>query len=217
MTFPSPASYNRQLTPFDSMVSMGPLAAFVFMPFLLPFCYLWVKRQLFLCNIPRVQIPYALESSHLQNKRPKRLYVPLPAAVWQACDFCFVSFAVISALFAMIFKMLPNVLIGWHDVRIGAVGTALLFTIGKFLIGLYHGTSSIASSFGAAGFGGDDLASRFARTLPTGSSLQSRGKDRPRFVWLGAKLHQCANRAELSREWPRPIAGIPRRDGVWHG
>ena len=76
--------------------------------------------------------------------------LPLPAAVWQACDFL-VSFAVISALFAMIFKMLPNVRIGWRDVRIGAVGTALLFTIGKFLIGLYLGTSSIASSFGAAG------------------------------------------------------------------
>src|SRR6478672_13144249 len=69
--------------------------------------------------------------------------LPLPAAVWQASDFR-VAFAVISALFAMIFKMLPNV-------RIGAVGTALLFTIGKFLIGLYLGTSSIASSFGAAG------------------------------------------------------------------
>ena len=76
--------------------------------------------------------------------------LPLPAAVWQACDFL-VSFAVISALFAMIFKILPNVRIGWQDVRIGAVGTALLFTIGKFLIGLYLGTSNIASSFGAAG------------------------------------------------------------------
>jgi membrane protein len=77
-------------------------------------------------------------------------WLPLPAAVWQPCDFL-VSFAVISALFAMIFKILPNVRIGWHDVRIGAVGTALLLTIGKFLIGLYLGTSSIASSFGAAG------------------------------------------------------------------
>ena len=76
--------------------------------------------------------------------------LPLPAALWQAGDFL-VSFAIISALFAMIFKMLPNVRIGWHDVRIGAVGTALLFTVGKFLIGLYLGTSSIASSFGAAG------------------------------------------------------------------
>jgi membrane protein len=77
-------------------------------------------------------------------------WLPLPAVVWQAGDFL-VSFAVISALFAMIFKVLPNVRIGWDDVRIGAVVTALLFTIGKFLIGLYLGTSSIASSFGAAG------------------------------------------------------------------
>jgi membrane protein len=80
--------------------------------------------------------------------------LPLPAAVWQAGDFL-VSFGVISTLFAMIFKILPNVRIGWHDVRIGAVGTALLFTIGKFLIGLYLGTSSIASSFGRGRLGGD--------------------------------------------------------------
>ena len=76
--------------------------------------------------------------------------LPLPAAVWQAGDFL-LSIAVISALFAMIFKILPNVRIGWRDVGLGAAGTALLFTAGKFLIGLYLGTSSIASSFGAAG------------------------------------------------------------------
>jgi membrane protein len=61
------------------------------------------------------------------------------------------SFTVISALFATIFKVLPNVRIGWRDVRIGAVGTAFLFTAGKFLIGWYLGTSTVASSFGAAG------------------------------------------------------------------
>ena len=76
--------------------------------------------------------------------------LPLPAAVWHACDFL-VSFGVISALFAMIFKILPNVRIGWRDVWIGGLWTALLFTLGKFLIGLYLGTSSVASSFGAAG------------------------------------------------------------------
>ena len=76
--------------------------------------------------------------------------LPLPAAVWHACDFL-VSFGVISALFAMIFKILPNVRIGWRDVWIGGLWTAFLFTLGKFLIGLYLGTSSVASSFGAAG------------------------------------------------------------------
>ncbi len=74
----------------------------------------------------------------------------LPPAAWQAWDVL-ITFAVVSGLFAMIFKLLPNVLIGWRDVWIGGVGTAFLFTLGKFVIGYYLGTSSIASSFGAAG------------------------------------------------------------------
>jgi membrane protein len=62
-----------------------------------------------------------------------------------------VSFAVITALFAMIYKVLPNADTGWRDVLVGAATTALLFEIGKYLIGLYIGKSSVASSFGAAG------------------------------------------------------------------
>ncbi len=62
-----------------------------------------------------------------------------------------ISLAVITLLFAMIFKMLPDVNIGWSDVWIGAVVTALLFTIGKFAIGLYLGRSNTASMYGAAG------------------------------------------------------------------
>ncbi|HEX6898546.1 MAG TPA: YihY/virulence factor BrkB family protein [Thermoanaerobaculia bacterium] len=62
-----------------------------------------------------------------------------------------VSFALITGLFAMIFKFLPDVKIQWRDVWTGAAVTALLFTIGKFLIGLYLGHSAVASSFGAAG------------------------------------------------------------------
>ena len=62
-----------------------------------------------------------------------------------------VSFALITLLFAMIFKVLPDVEIGWRDVWIGAGVTALLFTLGKFLIGLYLGKSSVASTYGAAG------------------------------------------------------------------
>src|SRR5437764_167240 len=62
-----------------------------------------------------------------------------------------VSFAVITALFALLYKFLPRVSIAWPDVWIGAAVTALLFTIGKFLIGLYIGKSSVASGFGAAG------------------------------------------------------------------
>ncbi|MBE7550580.1 MAG: YihY/virulence factor BrkB family protein [Anaerolineales bacterium] len=63
----------------------------------------------------------------------------------------FVSFAVITLLFAMIYKILPDVKIAWSDVWIGATVTALLFTIGKLLISLYLGHSALASSFGAAG------------------------------------------------------------------
>ncbi len=62
-----------------------------------------------------------------------------------------ISFGVITLLFAMIFKILPDVDIQWRDVWIGAAFTAFMFTIGKLLIGLYLGSSSIASTFGAAG------------------------------------------------------------------
>ena len=62
-----------------------------------------------------------------------------------------VSFGIITLLFAMIFKVLPDVKIAWRDVWVGAVVTALLFTIGKFLIGLYLAKSSVASTYGAAG------------------------------------------------------------------
>ncbi len=62
-----------------------------------------------------------------------------------------VSFGVITLLFAMIYKFLPDVKIGWNDVWFGAAITAFLFTIGKFLIGLYLGNSSIGSTYGAAG------------------------------------------------------------------
>jgi membrane protein len=62
-----------------------------------------------------------------------------------------ISFVVIAALFGVIFKMLPRVKLSWHDVTIGAVGTAALFTLGKYAIGAYIGNSGVASSFGAAG------------------------------------------------------------------
>ncbi|MGI8603734.1 MAG: YihY/virulence factor BrkB family protein [Verrucomicrobiales bacterium] len=74
----------------------------------------------------------------------------LSSAVWQTWDFL-ISFAVVSGLFALVFKLMPNVRIRWRDVWLGAVATAFLFTLGKFIIGTYLGTSTIASSFGAAG------------------------------------------------------------------
>ena len=77
-----------------------------------------------------------------------RFYLPL--AVWKVWDFV-ISFAVVTGLFAMIFKLLPNVVLRWRDVWLGSVTTSLLFTLGKLAIGYYLATSSLASSFGAAG------------------------------------------------------------------
>jgi membrane protein len=62
-----------------------------------------------------------------------------------------VSFAVTTTVFAMIYKVVPRAKVVWADVWIGAAVTALLFTIGKFLIGLYIGKSGLTSVFGAAG------------------------------------------------------------------
>jgi membrane protein len=61
------------------------------------------------------------------------------------------SLAMITLLFATIFKFLPDAKIAWHDVWIGAFLTALLFTIGKFALGIYLGKTGVASSYGAAG------------------------------------------------------------------
>lgn len=71
-------------------------------------------------------------------------------AMFHAIDFC-ISFAISTVLFAMIYKLMPRARIAWQDVWIGAAVTALLFEIGKMLIGLYLGKTSVASGFGAAG------------------------------------------------------------------
>ncbi len=60
------------------------------------------------------------------------------------------DFAVVVLLFAMIFKFLPDVRIQWRDVWIGAVMTAILFLIGKWLLGLYLGSGAAGSAYGAA-------------------------------------------------------------------
>ncbi|HWV62304.1 MAG TPA: YihY/virulence factor BrkB family protein [Oxalicibacterium sp.] len=62
-----------------------------------------------------------------------------------------VSFLVIACLFAVIYKMLPQIKLSWRDVAIGALGTAALFSLGKHLIGVYLGNSGVASGYGAAG------------------------------------------------------------------
>ena len=61
------------------------------------------------------------------------------------------SFTVITGLFAMIFKVLPDAPVTWRDVWFGAVLTSVLFTLGKFVLGLYLGRAGIGSAYGAAG------------------------------------------------------------------
>src|SRR5690606_24858157 len=74
--------------------------------------------------------------------------LPMPGVVMQALNFG-ISFAVTSLLFALIFKVLPDAEIRWRDVWVGAAVTALLFSVGRFLIGLYLGRSSVGSPYGA--------------------------------------------------------------------
>ncbi len=76
--------------------------------------------------------------------------LPIPAVLFESLDF-FLSLLWITVLFAMIFKLLPNIKIAWSDVWIGAALTSLLFTAGKFVIGFYIGKSVSASAYGAAG------------------------------------------------------------------
>jgi len=77
-------------------------------------------------------------------------HMPGGEALWHVVNLG-VSFSVITALFALIFKVVPDVKVTWKDVAMGAVFTAVLFTLGKYLLGLYLGRASVASPYGAAG------------------------------------------------------------------
>ena len=72
------------------------------------------------------------------------------SALWQPVQLL-VSFAVVTLLFAMIFRFLPDIHPQWRDVWFGAAFTALLFVLGKFALGLYLGKSAVGSAYGAAG------------------------------------------------------------------
>jgi membrane protein len=76
--------------------------------------------------------------------------LPGGKALWHVVNFG-ISLAIITVLFGLIFKVVPDVKVAWRQIWLGAFITALLFTIGKQLLGLYLGKSSMASSYGAAG------------------------------------------------------------------
>jgi membrane protein len=76
--------------------------------------------------------------------------MPAAAALWPIADIL-LSFIFVTALFALIYKVLPDAHIAWRDVWVGAAMTSILFSVGKFLIGLYLGKSGVSSTYGAAG------------------------------------------------------------------
>ncbi len=76
--------------------------------------------------------------------------LPAVGSLWYLVNFL-LSFGIITLLFAMIYKFLPDVRIQWSDVWIGAAITAFLFVIGNYLLGLYLSTGALGSAYGAAG------------------------------------------------------------------
>jgi membrane protein len=73
------------------------------------------------------------------------------SSVWLGAVNLLVGFLLTSLMFAMIYKVLPHARPAWADVWVGALLTAALFTLGKYLIGLYLGTATVGSAYGAAG------------------------------------------------------------------
>ena len=76
--------------------------------------------------------------------------LPMPEFVLNSVNFV-ISLAGIAVLFALIFRYVPETTIAWKNIWIGAGGTALLFSLGKYLIGLYLGKAAVGSAYGAAG------------------------------------------------------------------
>ena len=77
-------------------------------------------------------------------------FLPGMQALANVINFA-LNFLLTAALFAMIFKWLPDIKMTWRDTLIGAGVTALLFSIGRYLIGLYLGKAAVGSTYGAAG------------------------------------------------------------------
>lgn len=84
------------------------------------------------------------------SERLSSIFPEITVLLVQAFNI-FLTFSIITTLFAIIFKFLPDVKISWKDVRVGAIATALLFMLGRVLIGLYLQMAGTGSTFGAAG------------------------------------------------------------------
>jgi membrane protein len=118
----------------------------------------------------------------------------------QAINFA-LSFATTTFMFAMIYKLIPRASIAWRDVLVGAAVTALLFEAGKTLIGIYLGTTGVASGFGAAG----SLVVLLVWVYFS-AQIFLLGAE---FTWVYS--HQYGSRAVRAK--PEAIVNVPSRSG----
>ena len=154
------------------------------------------------------------------------------------------SFAVVTLLFAAIYKVLPDAEIRWSDVWIGAVVTSVLFVIGKAVIGLYLGHASVGSTYGAAGsllvflvwvyyaaqilFFGAEFTQVYARTrgsriVPSADAepLTAEARGEQGMAAREDPPHRRHQAGALSDRRPAPVHGAgwmpPRRDAMAGG
>ncbi|HEY7209218.1 MAG TPA: YihY/virulence factor BrkB family protein [Bryobacteraceae bacterium] len=136
-------------------------------------------------------------------------YLPVRAAILGEVANFLVPLIAIAVLFALIYKFVPDVPIGWRDVGIGAAVTAILFQIGKALLALYLATAAVGSAYGAAGslvafvvwvyysaqifFFGAIFTHVYANTLGTHSSLPRQARRFPKPPGQGHTLSEDAS------------------------
>jgi membrane protein len=101
-----------------------------------------------ICFLLLVSLLLSAGLSILQNVIEKRYEIV--ALTWTVAHGA-ISVVIVTVLFAMIYKVLPDAKVHWHDVGVGAVLTSILFTLGKYVIGLYLGNASIGRAYGGAG------------------------------------------------------------------
>jgi membrane protein len=130
-------------------------------------------------------------------------FLTFPAVVWAAVAFL-ISLSVVTLLFAMIFKVLPDAKIAWRDVWIGAIITALLFEIGKMGLSWYLGLESTASIFGAAG----SVVLLLLWVYYTSSILFFGAEFTQVYAQANGRTIEPASNAELSRPNDREQQGL---------
>ena len=143
-------------------------------------------------------------------------YLPVSEAVMQLLNMA-ISFAGVTFCFALLYKAVPDAHIEWRDVWIGAAVTAALFSIGKFLIGLYIGKAGVASTYGAAGslLWRGHFETREPplgrRVVPSALKIASWSRRSPRFIKNEFRITKAPATRETTLNVPSPIS-VERRE-----